>query len=363
MYYKPLTLKWRPKHFHELIGQHNILKLIENSFLLKRIQSVYLISGIKGIGKTSLARLIAKGLNCKNGITFRPCQSCCNCQEADSNCFIDLIEIDAASYTKIEYIKEVLDTIKYSPSKGRYKIYIIDEVHMLSKYSFNALLKILEEPPLHTKFILATTEIYKIPETIFSRCFHLNLQPIRKKYIIDRLKNILTLENVYYEEYALDLIAQSSQKSMRNALSLTEKALILGNNKILSNLVSKMLGIVHINEIFNLFEALILSNKEQLISFFEICAKKIVNWDDFLIKLLILIHQIILFQIYPNKMNFILKKEKYIRFQKISKKISTNDLHNYYQIFLKGRQELTYAPEQKIAVEMIILRAFLYSIN
>uniref|UniRef100_A0A1A9UKI3 DNA-directed DNA polymerase n=1 Tax=Glossina austeni TaxID=7395 RepID=A0A1A9UKI3_GLOAU len=239
---KPLTLKWRPKNFNELIGQHHILKLIENSFLLKRIQNAYLISGIKGIGKTSLARLIAKCLNCKNGVTFQPCQICRNCRESDNNCFIDLIEIDAASYTKIEYIKEVLDTIKYAPSKGKYKIYIIDEAHMLSKYSFNALLKILEEPPLHAKFILATTEI---------------------------LKNILTLENVNYEEYALDLIAQSSQKSMRNALSLTEKALILGNNRIISNLVSSMLG----------------------------------------------------------------------------------------------KQELIYAPEQRIAIEMIILRAFLYSTN
>uniref|UniRef100_A0A1B0C6T8 DNA-directed DNA polymerase n=1 Tax=Glossina palpalis gambiensis TaxID=67801 RepID=A0A1B0C6T8_9MUSC len=269
MHYKPLTLKWRPKVFCELVGQNHILKLIKNSFILKKIQSVYLISGIKGTGKTSLARLIAKGLNCQNGITFYPCQSCENCKESDNNCFIDLIEIDAASYTKIEYIKEILDTIQYAPSKGKYKIYIIDEVHMLSKYSFNALLKILEEPPLHAKFILATTELYKIPETIFSRCIHLNLNPLKKKFIIDRLKNILTLENVYYEEYALDLIAQNSQKSMRNALSLTEKALILGKNKILSSIISDMLG----------------------------------------------------------------------------------------------RQELLYAPEQQIAVEMIILRAFLYSKN
>ncbi|BAC24671.1 dnaX [Wigglesworthia glossinidia endosymbiont of Glossina brevipalpis] len=362
MNYKPLNIKWRPKIFNDIIGQDHVLRFLKNSFLDKKIYYSYLISGIRGIGKTTLARLIAKSLNCFYDINFNPCRICKNCEESEKNCFVDLIEIDAASHTKIENIKEVLDNIKYLPSKGRYKIYIIDEVHMLSKYSFNALLKILEEPPNHVKFILATTELNKIPETILSRCLHLQLKEISETDILYNLKKILKLEKIYYEEEALKIISKSSQHSMRDALTLAEKASILGENNILYNVVSDMLGCISFMELIDLFEIISLNKKEKLIFFFKKIENKSINWDDFLINMILIVHKVLFFKFNdtykdPKKIN-----TKKTKFYKLSKLISTNDLYKYYDIFLQGRKELSYSTEQKITVEITILRAF-YFIN
>ena len=242
MSYQVLARKWRPQRFSDVVGQQHVLSALENGLREGRLHHAYLFSGTRGVGKTSIARLFAKGLNCETGITADPCGHCANCKAIEEGRFIDLIEIDAASRTKVEDTRELLDNVQYKPTVGRFKVYLIDEVHMLSRHSFNALLKTLEEPPEYVKFLLATTDPQKLPITILSRCMQFHLRALAPSQIRDHLEFILTQEQIPYELPALDKLAKAAQGSIRDSLSLTDQAIAVSNSNITLEIVRQMLG-------------------------------------------------------------------------------------------------------------------------
>ncbi|WP_016603172.1 DNA polymerase III subunit gamma/tau, partial [Yersinia pestis] len=242
MSYQVLARKWRPQTFADVVGQEHVLTALANGLSLGRIHHAYLFSGTRGVGKTSIARLLAKGLNCETGITATPCGTCANCQEIEQGRFVDLIEIDAASRTKVEDTRELLDNVQYAPARGRFKVYLIDEVHMLSRHSFNALLKTLEEPPAHVKFLLATTDPQKLPVTILSRCLQFHLKALDVEQIRAQLEKVLLAEQITSDARALQLLARAADGSMRDALSLTDQAVSMGQGQVTTVTVSQMLG-------------------------------------------------------------------------------------------------------------------------
>ncbi|WP_126071637.1 DNA polymerase III subunit gamma/tau [Candidatus Annandia adelgestsuga] len=350
-----LSLKYRPQSLNEIIGQKYTVNAIKNSLDMNYIHNIWLFSGSHGIGKTSIARILAKSLNCKIKISSKPCRKCNNCIEIEKNNFIDVIEIDGASKTKIEDIKDILENSKYPPIIGRYKIYIIDEVHMLSKYSFNAMLKILENPPKYIKFILATTEINKIPETILSRCLNFYLNKINIEEINKNIIRILKKEKIFFENEAILLLSNNSNGSMRDALNLVDQSIILGKKKILINDINKMLGIVNINISLKILEYIFYKKNETLINFINNIYIENVNWELFLLDIINILHKIYLFK-FNIKIN---KDDKYYIYYKkiknISKISSYNKIKLYYKILIKGRKNLYLAPNLKIGFEMIIL--------
>ncbi|MCV2524690.1 MAG: DNA polymerase III subunit gamma/tau [Candidatus Lightella neohaematopini] len=293
MIYKPLVLRWRPKCFNDLIGQDHIVNAFTNAFNLNKIHYAYIFSGSYGIGKTTIARLLAKSLNCINN-SINVCDNCDACIEIQNNCFIDLIEIDAASSSGIDNIKELIENAQYFPVKGKFKIYLIDEVHMLSRSSFNALLKILEEPPSHIKFLLATTEYNKIPKVITSRCLHFSLSKINNDKIILYLKTILIKEQISFDEQAIICITNFANGSLRDALNLVDQAIIFGKGKIILNIVVNMLGIVDINQLILIIELIISNNTDQLIDTINNISINNINWEKFLTDILLILHDILL---------------------------------------------------------------------
>ncbi|WP_367670452.1 DNA polymerase III subunit gamma/tau [Sodalis-like secondary symbiont of Drepanosiphum platanoidis] len=358
MTYKVLALKWRPKNFNEVVGQKHIIKLLINSLFLNKIHHSYLFSGTRGVGKTTLARLLAKGLNCYVNNIGIPCNNCNNCKEIEKGYFIDLIEIDAASKTRVEDTLDLLSGIKYMPVKGKYKIYLIDEVHMLSRHSFNALLKTLEEPPQHVKFLFATSDINKLPSTILSRCLQLHLKCINVKNISDRLKFILKSENIKIDNKSLDLISRSANGSMRDALSLTDQAIALGNNKISFNSISEMIGIINIEQPILIIEFLIKKDIINLMKEISKCAIYGIDWDSLLKEILKILHYIAMKKILKDNFihNLEFNKDIINRIINISKNCSGKNIQNYYKIIITGRKNLLYYPEQRIGVEIILLQ-------
>src|SRR5471030_3026222 len=256
MSYQVLARKWRPRSFREMVGQTHVLKALINALDSQRLHHAYLFTGTRGVGKTTIARIIAKCLNCETGITSTPCGECSVCREIDEGRFVDLIEIDAASRTKVEDTRELLDNVQYAPSRGRFKVYLIDEVHMLSSHSFNALLKTLEEPPPHVKFLLATTEPQKLPVTVLSRCLQFNLKRLSVTLIGSRLTHILQAEQIAFEPAAVQLLAQAGDGSLRDALSLLDQLLAFGNGKALEADARAMLGTVHREQVQRVVELL-----------------------------------------------------------------------------------------------------------
>jgi DNA polymerase-3 subunit gamma/tau len=252
MSYLALARKWRPTKFNEVVGQAHVLTALENALAQNRLHHAYLFSGTRGVGKTTIGRLFAKGLNCETGITASPCGVCDTCKEIDEGRFVDLLEIDAASRTKVEDTRELLDNVQYKPARGRFKVYLIDEVHMLSRHSFNALLKTLEEPPEYVKFLLATTDPQKLPVTILSRCLQFHLKPISVDNIHEQLDHILQHESVNAEARALGMIAHAADGSMRDALSLSDQAIALGNGQVLTDSVAHMLGTLDTDQALHL---------------------------------------------------------------------------------------------------------------
>ncbi|AMA64948.1 DNA polymerase III subunit tau [Candidatus Arsenophonus lipoptenae] len=362
MNYQVLARKWRPQTFNDVVGQQHILIAIKNSLQQKRLHHAYLFSGTRGVGKTTIARLFAKSLNCRSGINKNPCNKCSNCLEIKYGKFIDLIEIDAASRTKVEDTRDLLDNVQYAPINGRFKIYLIDEVHMLSRYSFNAFLKTLEEPPEHVKFILATTDPQKLPITVLSRCIQFHLKTLNIDQISNQLEKVLSAEKILSEPSACQLIAKAADGSLRDALSLTDQAIAIGNGKIILDLVKKMLSILDDNQPLDIIESIVHSDGKKTMALIAELSLQGIDWEQVIIQMLSLIHRIAMIQLLPMSIqNIISPIEERLRL--LARSITPTDLQLYYQILLIGRKELPYAPEKRIGVEMTLLRALAFKPN
>ena len=355
MSYQVLARKWRPKNFSEVVGQSHVLTALENGLKENRLHHAYLFSGTRGVGKTSIARLFAKGLNCVNGITADPCGECENCKAIEAGNFIDLIEIDAASRTKVEDTRELLDNVQYKPVVGRYKVYLIDEVHMLSRHSFNALLKTLEEPPEYVKFLLATTDPQKLPITILSRCMQFHLKALDEPQISAHLNRVLTAENIPFDAPALDKLAKAAQGSIRDSLSLTDQAIAMGNGKVSTDVVNTMLGLLDEDQPIEIIYALHQGNGERLMKTIQTVAEKAGDWDELLAETAEKLHQIALMQLLAKSTT---DENDHLGF--LAKHISPEDVQFFYQVIVSGRKELASAPNRRIGAEMTLLRALAF---
>ncbi|WP_139685396.1 DNA polymerase III subunit gamma/tau [Vibrio tasmaniensis] len=354
MSYLALARKWRPTKFKEVVGQAHVLTALENALSQNRLHHAYLFSGTRGVGKTTIGRLFAKGLNCETGITATPCGECATCKEIDEGRFVDLLEIDAASRTKVEDTRELLDNVQYKPARGRFKVYLIDEVHMLSRHSFNALLKTLEEPPEYVKFLLATTDPQKLPVTILSRCLQFHLKPISVDNIHEQLDHILEQENVTSESRALGMIAHAADGSMRDALSLTDQAIALGNGNVVTDTVAHMLGTLDTDQAIHLLEAISSKQPQQAMSCIQALAENGVEWDGLLSQLATQLHRLAMYQALPSTLDKAQPDAE--RLELLSKALSPQDIQLYYQIVLKGRQDLPLSPTARVGIEMVVLR-------
>ncbi|WP_367986873.1 DNA polymerase III subunit gamma/tau [Vibrio sp. NTOU-M3] len=354
MSYLALARKWRPSRFTEVVGQGHVLTALENALAQNRLHHAYLFSGTRGVGKTSIGRLFAKGLNCETGITANPCGTCDTCKEIEEGRFVDLLEIDAASRTKVEDTRELLDNVQYKPARGRFKVYLIDEVHMLSRHSFNALLKTLEEPPEYVKFLLATTDPQKLPVTILSRCLQFHLKPISVDNIHEQLDRILEQEHVSAESRALGMIAHAADGSMRDALSLTDQAIALGNGSILADSVSHMLGTLDTAQAVHLLEAISSKQAQTVMDSVQQLAQNGVEWDGLLQQLSTQLHRIAMYQALPSTLDKAQPDAEKIEL--LSRALTPQDVQLYYQIALKGRDDLPLAPSARIGLEMVLLR-------
>lgn len=354
MSYQVLARKWRPKNFAELIGQEHVVAVLSNALQQQRLHHAYLFTGTRGVGKTTIARIFAKSLNCAQGITAQPCGQCDVCEDIDLGRFVDLIEIDAASRTKVDDTREILDNVQYAPTRGRYKVYLIDEVHMLSRSSFNALLKTLEEPPEHVKFILATTDPQKLPITVLSRCLQFHLKALSVSQIEQKLSEILQSEQVNIEPLALNLLAKAARGSMRDSLSLTDQAMAQGNGDIIAANVQQMLGGVDHNWVFKILIALIKCDDRGLMSLSLEIASYAPNYGRLLAELIQLLHQVAITQVVGK--HFDLSPEHNTLLEKFSQAISPEDVQLYYQIALTGRKDLPYAADEQAAFDMVLLR-------
>ena len=355
MSYQVLARKWRPKTFADVVGQEHIITALANGLKDNRLHHSYLFSGTRGVGKTSIARLFAKGLNCVHGVTATPCGECENCKAIEQGNFIDLIEIDAASRTKVEDTRELLDNVQYKPVVGRFKVYLIDEVHMLSRHSFNALLKTLEEPPEYVKFLLATTDPQKLPVTILSRCLQFHLKALDETQISQHLAHILTQENIPFEEPALIKLAKAAQGSIRDSLSLTDQAIAMGDRQVTNNVVSNMLGLLDDNCSIDILYALHQGNGELLMRTLQRVADAAGDWDKLLGECAEKLHQIALMQLLPQK-----SSDDNEHFSFLAKHISPEDVQFFYQVIVSGRKDLSNAPNRRIGTEMTLLRALAF---
>lgn len=354
MSYLALARKWRPNKFDQVVGQSHVLTALENALAQNRLHHAYLFSGTRGVGKTSIGRLFAKGLNCETGITANPCGECDTCREIDEGRFVDLLEIDAASRTKVEDTRELLDNVQYKPARGRFKVYLIDEVHMLSRHSFNALLKTLEEPPEYVKFLLATTDPQKLPVTILSRCLQFHLKPISVDDIHQQLDHILEKEQVSAEARALGMISHAADGSMRDALSLTDQAIALGNGTIQTDIVSHMLGTIDTDQAIHLLESISSKQPQQAMDKIQQLASNGVEWDGLLQQLASQLHRVAMYQALPSTLDQAQPDAEKIEL--LSKALTPQDVQLYYQIALKGREDLTLSPNGRVGMEMIVLR-------
>jgi DNA polymerase-3 subunit gamma/tau len=353
MTYQVLARKWRPHSFVDIVGQPYTVQALSNALTHQYLHHGYLFTGVRGVGKTTLARLLAKCLNCETGITATPCNHCQSCSEIDAGCFPDLYEVDAASRTKVDDTRELLDSIPYAPVRGRFKIYLIDEVHMLSGHSFNALLKTLEEPPAHVKFLLATTDYHKIPATVLSRCLQFHLLTIPAEHIADRCRHILTQEKISFEEGALSLLADAAQGSMRDALSLLDQAIAYGNGQVRLADVQAMLGTVEEGVLFDILEALSRQDGDSLLNAIERLTRTGADFLKVLTELLSLLHQIAVIQVVPQA-----RLTPNSRLLALSQAISAEDVQLFYQIALMGQRDLFQSPVfiPRVHFEMTLLR-------
>ena len=359
MSYQVLARKWRPQTFADVVGQEHVLTALANGLSLGRIHHAYLFSGTRGVGKTSIARLLAKGLNCETGITATPCGVCDNCREIEQGRFVDLIEIDAASRTKVEDTRALLDNVQYAPARGRFKVYLIDEVHMLSRHSFNALLKTLEEPPAHVKFLLATTDPQKLPVTILSRCLQFHLKALDVEQIRHQLEHILKEEHIAHEPRALQLLARAADGSLRDALSLTDQAIASGDGQVSTGAVSTMLGTLDDDQALSLVEAVVAADGERVMTLVNDAAARGIEWEALLVEMSALLHRIAMVQLSPAALGSDMAAIEQ-RMRELARIVPPTDVQLYYQTLLIGRKELPYAPDRRMGVEMTLLRALAF---
>ena len=359
MSYQVLARKWRPQKFSDVVGQQHVLTALANGLEHQRLHHAYLFSGTRGVGKTTIARLFAKGLNCEAGITATPCGKCANCLEIEQGRFVDLIEIDAASRTKVEDTRELLDNVQYAPARGRFKVYLIDEVHMLSRHSFNALLKTLEEPPEHVKFLLATTDPQKLPVTILSRCLQFHLKALDVTQISEQLELILNAENIEHDQRARQLIARAADGSLRDALSLTDQAIAMGEGKVTTDIVSQMLGTLDDEQPLAIIEALVRADGAGVMTQVQQAASRGADWENLLVEILSLLHRIAMIQLLPAEQETDPSSTEG-RLRQVARVISPADLQLFYQTLLVGRKELPFAPERRMGIEMALLRALAF---
>jgi DNA polymerase-3 subunit gamma/tau len=361
MSYQVLARKWRPKSFETLVGQDHVVRALTNALTQNRLHHAYLFTGTRGVGKTTLARILAKSLNCETGTTATPCGVCAACLEIDKGRFVDLIEVDAASNTQVDAMRDLLDNAQYAPTAGRFKVYIIDEVHMLSKSAFNAMLKTLEEPPAHVKFILATTDPQKVPVTVLSRCLQFNLRQMASPSIIGHLQNILGQENIPYEPTALHMIARAAAGSMRDALSLTDQAIAYGGQQVNEAEVRAMLGAIDQSYLYQLITALLTNDGPALMEQAKRMQERSLSFEAALNDLAQLLHQIAIAQTVPESIADDLPERAALI--QLAKNISPEILQLYYQIAILGRRDIGLAPDEFAGFTMTLLRMLSFTPN
>lgn len=353
--YQVLARKYRPKNFHELLGQEHVSKALINAIHNQRLHHAYLFTGTRGVGKTTIARILAKCLNCETGVTSEPCGVCGVCQSIDSGRFIDLIEIDAASRTKVEDTRELLDNVPYAPTQGRYKVYLIDEVHMLSTHSFNALLKTLEEPPAHVKFLLATTDPQKLPITIISRCLQFVLRPLPQVALAEYLGKILNKEQISYEPDALWQLSSSAKGSVRDALSLTDQAIAFGNGNVTDEVIRQMLGLIDQADVITILANIYQQNTQQLTQAIQLLREQVVDAKAVFDRLAETLHQLAILQALPN-FDLQINRQQSEQLQQLAQQLPAELLQLYYDIVVKSRENLALANTPMQALEMCLLR-------
>ena len=359
MSYQVLARKYRPKSFETLVGQPHVVRALTNALTQQRLHHAYLFTGTRGCGKTTLARILAKALNCETGITATPCGVCNACTEIDRGRFVDLLEVDAASNTKVEEMRDLLDNAHYAPVVGRFKVYIIDEVHMLSKNAFNAMLKTLEEPPAHVKFILATTDPQKVPVTVLSRCLQFNLRQMASPTITAHLQNVLNQENIAFEASALHLISRAAAGSMRDALSLTDQAIAYGNQTVNETEVRSMLGAIDQSYLFEILHALQANNGAGVVEIAKQMQARSIAFEAALNDLAILLHQIAMAQTVPQSIADDLPERTTLL--DLAQTLPAETLQLYYQIVLLGRRDIGLAPDEYAGFTMTLLRLLAFT--
>ena len=358
MSYQVLARKWRPKSFSEMAGQEHVLQALINALDNDRLHHAYLFTGTRGVGKTTIGRILSKCLNCEKGVSSVPCGECSSCTEIDAGRFIDLIEVDAASRTGVDDMRDLLDNVQYAPSRGRFKIYLIDEIHMLSKSSFAALLKTLEEPPPHVKFLFATTDPQKLPITVLSRCLQFNLKNLSAERITEHLKYVLGEEKVPFEEAGLWSLGRAADGSMRDALSLTDQAVGHGGGSITESDVISMLGTIERHFVVDICIAMASQNGEKLLSSVGQMAEHSPDYDAALGDVLSIWHQVAILQTVPEALDRGISH--FDELANLAGTVSREDVQLFYQICLLGRKDLPLAPEQRAGFEMVMLRAMAF---
>lgn len=355
--YKVLARKYRPQNFKELVGQTHIVRTLCNALDSQNLHHAFLFTGTRGVGKTTIARILAKSINCEKGISSTPCGKCSSCVEITEGNSVDLIELDAASRTGIDDMREILENSQYMPTKSKFKIYLIDEVHMLSKNSFNALLKTLEEPPLHVKFLFATTNQEKLPITILSRCLQFNLQKLSVLEIQNQLEYIMKIEKHSYDLKALNKIANAGNGSMRDALSLLDQAIAYGGGNVIDSEIRTMLGFISKKDVVRIAKYLFSNKVDELLELITTLAKNGENFENILKSLISLIHKLTILKISPEV------KSNDTELLELNKITTPEDLQLFYQIAIDGQKDLRFAPSDQVGFEMTLLRMLTFKPN